>query len=94
MRLRRPCDHGNYDMHRFSPNEDRYYETCPGGEFLPEDAIVIEKVDGRWPSHLLVRAGSVLFERGGYVGIPNSALYDDVGAAFDTLAADQIGEPG
>lgn len=61
MRLRKPCEaHGLYDAHIFetfsitssypAPIENGF---CPGGEFLTEDTLVIEKVDGEWPEAVI-----------------------------------------
>lgn len=54
MRLRKPCEHGNYDAHaeRGWPVLGNA-QACPGGEFLPKDTLVItpETIDGHnfWP---------------------------------------------
>lgn len=47
MRLRKPCEHGKYDRHQ-ARNFGKQM-VCPGGEFLPEGALVIEKIGGEWP---------------------------------------------
>ena len=58
-------------------------------------AILIRKdSEGKWPSHVVVRLGDTLFERMGYIGIPNLALYEDVSAALDALAGTQPEEGG
>lgn len=113
MRLRRPCEHDLYDAHGlYSEHADTYpsykpltqFEmTCPGGEFLPEDAVVIVKVDGEWPSEFVpviavaLRIGAKkgrtvpqleINEQQGYV-LAEAALI-----ALAALAPDQVGEPG
>lgn len=50
MRLRKECAHKKYDAHWAGPTGNRVF--CDGGEFLPEDAIAIEKVAGEWPPQL------------------------------------------
>lgn len=47
MKLRKPCEHGYYDKHRYSPNGDRYFVTCPGGEFLAESDLLAEVSDAK-----------------------------------------------
>lgn len=42
MKLRKPCEHGVYDGHG---DIGSFRGWCPGGEFLPDDAIVIEEAD-------------------------------------------------
>lgn len=58
MRLRKPCEHYQYDSHVWvsdggHPESSIAYADCPGGEFLPDDALVIEKVGGEWPTWAL-----------------------------------------
>lgn len=53
MRLRKPCEHGRYDSHYL--DDPRRAPQCPGGVFLAEDALVIEKVDGEWPKSMIER---------------------------------------
>lgn len=48
MKLRRECEHGQFDPHRFlqpggHPESSIAYADCAGGEFLAEDTLVIEK---------------------------------------------------
>lgn len=69
MNLRNPCEHGLYDPHimpaglyGFGPS------SCPGGEYLSDDALILEKVDGRWPVEAIgAMAGTYygLIEQGG-----------------------------
>lgn len=83
MRLRKPCQHGRYDSHYIDDPDDKYAGAmCAGGEFLPEDALVIEKVDGEWPDWAI----EVLYNV--RVFFPNAPT-----ALLDALA-DQVGEPG
>ena len=44
MRLRKPCEHGRYDAHGV-PYKGH---NCPGGEFLADDALVIERDGNQW----------------------------------------------
>lgn len=69
MKLRYPCkEHGRYDAHIESTpikvRSGQHFDLrgvlideeglhCPGGEFLADDALVIEKVDGEWPAWFL-----------------------------------------
>lgn len=46
MRLRKPCEHERYERHWWPPDHRSLFPNCPGGEFLLEDALVIEKVEG------------------------------------------------
>lgn len=55
VRLRKECEHGRYDEHSYYTlpiNFGRNSRLCPGGEFLPEGALVIEKEEAakyrRW----------------------------------------------
>ena len=49
MKLRKPCEaHGRYDEHYYDGGTPELW-LCPGGVFLPDDTLVIEKVDGEWP---------------------------------------------
>lgn len=82
MRLRRSCQHDRYDEHPWDDFGEVAVFTCPGGEFLPEDALVIEKVEGEWPDWALGR-------------LRLWTLNPDV--LLDGLAeliASQVGEPG
>ena len=38
MRLRKECEHGRWEEHE--DEDDWQGESCPGGEFLPEGALV------------------------------------------------------
>lgn len=49
MRLRKPCEHGKHDEHIVRIGVWPGWTFCPGGEFLTEDALVIERVAGEWP---------------------------------------------
>lgn len=45
MRLRRPCEHDRYDEHFVAIPDTQWSRPegdCPGGEFLPEDALVVD----------------------------------------------------
>lgn len=41
MRLKRPCEHGMYDGHR-QWGADGEEWPCTGGEFVADDALVVE----------------------------------------------------
>lgn len=56
MRLRRPCEHGRYCEHYVGVIEWTDHPIwCPGGVFLAEDTLVVEKVDGEWPKSMIER---------------------------------------
>lgn len=62
MKLRRECEHGQFDPHRFlqpggHPESSIAYADCAGGEFLADDTLVIEKVDGEWPEWFVKALG-------------------------------------
>lgn len=99
MRLRRPCKHDQYDPHVIDTFPLYFINdptTCPGGEFLSEGALVIEKVEGEWPEWASRIVGLPWF--------PNDAtqhgpLVIDGAHRLDVLletalAAFQVGEPG
>ena len=57
MKLRKPCEHDRYEAHYYDKDDVGFGPLhCPGGEFLADDALVIEKVDGEWPDWA-VKAG-------------------------------------
>ena len=75
MRLRKECEHGRWDAHYGATS---FIEPCPGGEFLPEGALVIEKVEGEWPA-------AVINELADIIGVKAMRRY------LDALAS-QVGE--
>lgn len=85
MRLRNPCRHDLYESHYIGQG---HYSNdwCPGGEYLSEDALIVEKVDGEWPEW----ATTVLY------GMIRRDLYPE-SYVLDGLAKanpNQVGEPG
>lgn len=91
MRLRKPCEHDQYDEHLVAGLNPPMF-TCPGGQFLPEDALVIEKVDGEWPTTLdeIVDEWATDYVMDDIGGVPRLGIKD----LFDALAASQVGKPG
>lgn len=98
MRLRRPCKHDRYDDHFPPNEDLPGWETkyaqmgyeretkgwfwCPGGEFLPEDALVIEL--GSWPLWLT----EIISEWG---LDPQTFLSDVEDAYVESLEAESVG---
>lgn len=97
MRLRKPCEHGRYDGH--ATKDGKYYSqvkmleahkypaaffaVCPGGAFLPEHALVIERTaEGAWP----LWAASIVFD---YLANNRSAQQ-----TLDALALDPVAPCG
>lgn len=84
MKLRWPCEHDHYEAHGDARNPSQ--PICPGGVFLPADTLVIEKVDGEWPSRALQNLSDpplyelsskdlALLEAGGRLSLPVKPRY-------------------
>lgn len=62
-KLARLCVHNGMGAHLFPDSSQcsckgesdlcDHLRRCPGGEFLPEGALVVEKVDGEWPQWVI-----------------------------------------
>lgn len=81
MKLRQPCEHGKYEEHKVFADLPSNDFACPGGVFLPESVLVIEKVNGEWvlppPSWLTLRS---------VIGL--------LGELADALIVETSGDPG
>ena len=84
MRLRKPCEDDLYDAHYYDEPDVsislRSNLPCPGGEFLPVDALVVEKVEGEWPDW----ASKVAYEW--------SVGDDGTNGLFDALASAELSD--
>ena len=71
MTYARLCKHEQLHSHEWKvggdwPNAELISKDCPGGEFLPEGTLVIEKdADGEWPDWAYEVAGRRLEFVGG-----------------------------
>lgn len=110
MRLRKSCEHDRYDEHQYEvPCPEffglgasgqqtsctvAHFAVCPGGEFLPEDAIV----ENRAELTAAIEDADYRLEQGNSISPPyvDRTLLVLVSAARKqlALAADQVGEPG
>ena len=89
MKLRKPCEHvsiehpeGRYEGHWI----DEYATPvvwCPGGVFLPDDTLIIERPEGftdsEWISTCEYIKGMGLFQVPGRRWGPDHPSYDEMG---------------
>lgn len=105
MRLRRPCEHidemhpfGHYVGHEWKvgcdwPTAELILKSCPGGGFLPEDVLVINRSTA---VQIIADQEFTVQERQGrhLNGFWHYLTEEEVLALLAALDASQVGEPG